>query len=201
MTRINFRNFTIPVTEEIILIYLVFIGLLYYVLFAKHHKKNKLTFSEIYPLIINYLCVAIISTFVFLFGMDCVLTGYIYNDEISEVVKELFLGLTAISIVILNFIFYVKKHRVDFIESERKENEKRDNYIGEWVQILIFSLMILIPLFNIFKYINFIDKAQKYRQIFGSVLCIVSSIYLLYNLNPLDIKGKIKKIIYKINKK
>lgn len=194
---ISFRNFTLPINEELILLFLIIIGISYYIFFGKHHKKNEMTFNEIFPLVINYLALSIISFFLLVFGIDTVLTGYVYNEQVSEVIKELIIGCTIISLVILNFVFYVKKHRVDLVQAEREEKEEREAKIGEIVEIIIFSLMIIAPIFNIFNYIHFLDKVEKYRQIGGSILCIFTAIFLLYNLNPLDIKNKIKSIFKK----
>lgn len=194
---ISFRNFTLPINEGIILIFIVISGISYYYFFANHHKRNEMNFSEIYPLVINYLVLLTISTLIFILGIDIVLTGYFYNDEVAEVIKELVTGLAIISAVIINFIFYVKKHRIDLIQSDREENEKQTRNIAEWIEIIIFSLLILFSFFNIFKYISFIDRVEKYKNIIGAILCICASIFLLYNLNPLDIKNKIKSLLLK----
>lgn len=198
---ISFRNFTLPINEGIILIFLLIVGISYYCFFWKHHKRNEMNFSEIYPLIINYLVLSIISTLIFILGIDIVLTGYIYNDEVAEVIKELIIGLAIISSVIINFIFYVKRHRIDLIQSDREENEKQTRNIAEWIEFIIFSLFILFSFFNIFKYMSFIDRAERYKNIMGSILCICASIFLLYNLNPLDIKNKTKSLLLKMKGK
>lgn len=197
---INFRNFILPINEPIILIAFAIIGVSYYLLFAEHHKRNKMQFGEIYPLVINYFVLSLISIFIFFFGIDCVLTGYVYNDEIAEVIKELILGFTIIILVILNFIFYTKKHKIDLIQEEREAKEEKTAKIAEWIQLIIFLLLIIVPIFNIFKYINFIDKMIKYKQIVSSLICIISAIVLMYNLNPLDIRNKIKLLFYKTKK-
>lgn len=191
---INFRNFSIPINEVIIIMYMCTMAITYGLFFWKHHKRNEMKFFEIFPLVINYFTVCIISTLIFLIGLDIVFTGYKYNEQVSEVVKELTVGLIIIILVILNFIGYVKKHRVDLIQSDREEKAERDNKIGEWVQLIVFLLMIILPICNIYKYISFIDETEKYRQIVLSSICVLTSIFLLYNLNPLEIKEKIKSL-------
>lgn len=198
---IDFRNFTLPINEGIILIFFIITGISYYCFFGKHHKRNEMNFSEIYPLVINYLVLSIISTLILILGIDIVFTGYIYNDEVAEVLKSLIVGLTIISLVIINFIFYIKKHRMDLIQSDREENEKQTSNIAEWIEIIIFILLILFAIFNIFRHISFIDKVEKYKNIIGSILCICASVFLLYNLNPLNIKEKIKFLFLKMKGK
>lgn len=173
------------------------IVLSYYLLFKEHHKRNEMKFSEIYPLFIEYAVMFIISILLLVFGVSSVMNGYMNNDEIAEVIKELTVGLVTISLVIIHFIFWVKKHRVDLDVEVREIEEKNTSNIAEWIEIIVFILVIIASIFNIFKYIQFIDEAVKYKQLSISVLCIMASIILLRNLNPLNIKEKIRKIFKK----
>lgn len=193
----EFSNFTLPINEFSIILFLAICLCSYYFIFKEHHKRNELKFHEIYPLVINYLILCIISFFVLLFGVDRVLTGYVYNDEISELMQELVTGFAIISIVIINFIFYIKRHKVDFIQEEREEQEAKDSKIAEIIELVILMIMFILPIFNIFKYINFIDKTEKIRQISSGILFMIVSGFLLFSLNPLDIKGNMKKIFKK----
>lgn len=193
-----FSNFTLPINEISISVFFIICLVSYYFLFKDHHKRNELKFHEIYPLVINYLILCIISFLVLAFGIDRVFTGYVYNDEIYEVIKEFVTGFAIISVVIINFIFYVKKHRVDLTNKEqeaREENDKRDLKIAEVIELVILSLMFILPIFNIFKYINYIDKAEQIRQTLGGLLFMAISLFLLISLNPLNIKEKFKKLI------
>ena len=188
----DFSNFKLPINEITIVIFLVICLISYYFIFKKHHKKNKLKFHEIYPRVINYIILCIISFFVILFGIDRVFTGYIYNDEIYEIIKEFITGFAIISVVIINFIFYIKRNRVDLIQEEREAQDIKDSKIAEIIEIIIFLLMFILPIINIFRYINYIDKEEKIRQIVFGVLFMITSAFLLFSMNPLDIRGKIK---------
>ena len=179
-------------SEVAIILGLIIIGVSYYLLFKEHHKRNEMTFSEVYPLVIEYIVMSIISIILLLVGLNCIVTGYTYTDEIKEVIKELIIGFATIILVILHFIFWVKKHRLDLEVSEREENEKRTADIAEWIELIVLIAMIIAAIFNIVKYIPFIDIAEKIKQIIGSILVIIASLVLLYNLNPLEIKDKIK---------
>lgn len=196
-----FSNFTLPISQITVIPFLVICLISYYFIFKEHHKKNEMKFHEIYPLVINYLILCIISFLVLIFGIDRVITGYVYNDEIYEVIQEFITGFAIISIVIINFIFYIKKHKQDLVQEEREEEEKKTTNIAEIIELVLLIAMFIIPIFNIFKYINFIDKTEQIRQIFGGVLFMVISVFLMFSLNPLDIKGKIKNLFKKdINK-
>lgn len=178
--------------EAIVVLGLIIIGVSYYLLFKEHHKRNEMTFSEIYPLVIEYLVMCIISGILLVVAINCIITGYTYTDEIKEVIKELAIGFSIIILVIIHFIFWVKKHRIDLDKSEREAEEKRTADIAEWIELIVFIAMIIAAIFNIIKYVQFIDVTEKIKQIVGSILIIIASIVLLYNLNPLGIKDKIK---------
>ena len=193
----KFFNFNVPINEISIIAFLIICLVSYYLLFKEHHKNNKLKFSEIYPLVINYLVLCIVSFIVLLFGIDRVLIGYEYNEEIYEVIKEFITGFSIISVVIINFIFYVKSHKVNPEPEERKVQEDKTEKIAEIVELVFLLLMIIAPIFNIFRYINFVEKEELIKQSLLGLLFICVSVFLLFNLNPLDIKGKLKKMINK----
>ena len=193
----NFSNFSLPINEFSVIIFLVICLISYYFIYKEHHKRNNLKFHEIFPRVITYLILCIISFFVLLYGIDIVFTGYVYNDEIYEIIKEFITGFAIISVVIINFIFQIKKNKADLIQEEREAQDAKDSKIAEIMEIVIFSLMFILPIFNIFRYINYIDKAEKIRQIVFGILFMITSAFLLFTMNPLDIKGKIKKIFRK----
>ena len=189
----DFSNFTLPINEFSIGLFLISCLCSYYFIFKEHHKRNELKFHEIYPLVINYLILCIISFFVLLFGIDRVITGYVYNDEISELIQEFITGFAIISIVIINFIFYIKRHKVDLVQEEREEQDVKDSKIAEVIELIIFSVMFFLPVFYIFRYINFMDKSERIISIVGGILFMIISGFLLFSMNPLDIRGKIFK--------
>lgn len=192
-----FSNFNLPINEVSVILFLVVCLISYYFIFKEHHKKNKLKFHEIYPRVINYIILCMVSVLVLLFGIDRVFTGYVYNDEIYEVIKEFVTGFAIISVVITNFIFYLKRNKVDLIQETRDAQDEKDSKIAEIIEIVIFSLMFIVPLFNIFRYINYIDKLERTRQIVFGILFMIMSVFLLFSMNPLNIRGKIKNIFRK----
>lgn len=195
-----FSNFVLPINEYTISIFFIVCLISYYFIFREHHKKNEMKLHEIYPLVINYLILCIISFLVLVFGIDRVLTGYVYNDEIYEVIKEFITGFSIISVVIINFIFYIKRHKKDLNKEEREENDKKTLEIAEIIEFILFLIMFIAPIVNIFRYINFADKTEQIRQIGGGILFMIVSAFLMFNMNPLDIKGKIKELFKKKDK-
>lgn len=194
---IEFRNFNLPISVMGVSIFIIIMAVTYFLLFKEHHKRNKMEFFEIFPLLINYFVLFIISFFLLLYGLDTLLTGYVYNEEIYEVIKELATGIIIISLVILNFIFYVKKHNQDLVQEVREEKKKKDLKLGEWSEIIVFLIVIGMSIYNIYTYSQYIDESLKYRQTIGAVLCIVVTLFLWYNLNPLDTAEKFKDLFKK----
>lgn len=186
--------------EVLIVLGIALIGLSYYLIFRKHHKKNEMTFAEIYPLVIEYFAISIISIMLLAVGIGCIVRGCINNDEIAEVIKEFAIGIIIISLTILHFIFWVKTHKVDLETDKREEKEVKTTNIAEWIELIAFILIIIASIFNIVKYAQFLDETEKFRQISTSVLCILASFILLYNINPLKIKDKVKSILKKGSK-
>ena len=192
---IEFTTFKLPINEGIVMLYIAIIGISYYFIFRKHHKDNLLKFADIYPLFINYSVLCIISTFVLIFGVDVLLTGYMFQEQRSEVVLDLIAGLSIISIVILNFIYYIKKNKAPVNIEMQEEKNKMDAKISEWIELIIFIAMFVYSIFNIIKYSNFVDELEKQRQVLLYSISAIISIFLLLHFKPLNIKEKFK--IYK----
>lgn len=181
--------------EIFIIIVIACIGISYYFIFKEHHKRNHLKFADIYPLVIEYAVICVISILLLVVGFKAVINGYVNRDEIREVLKELIVGLVTICLVIIHYIYWIKKHKFDVDIGDVEARDEKNAHIAEYIEICVFVIIIIGSIYNIIKYAQFIDKVEKYRQISISVLCIISSIILLHNLNPLKIKDKIKKII------
>lgn len=176
--------------EVLVVLGLIGIGFSYYILFKEHHKKNGMRFDEIYPLIIEYAVISIISIFLLIVGVQCIIEGCVNNDEIYEVIQEFTVGIVIISLTLIHFIFWIKTHRVDYEKSDRDEKEEKTTNIAEWIELIAFVLMIIGSVLNIIKYVQFIDETVKVQQIVISILCIIVSSFLLWKLNPLNIFKK-----------
>ena len=190
-------NYSVRLGYIIIAAFLAICLISYYILFKDHHKRNELKFYEIYPLVIKYIILCIFSVFLIIFGISRIIEGYVYNEEIYEVIAEFAVGFTTIIVVILNFIFFVKRHRVDLIKEEREAEEENTNNIAEIIEFVILIGMIIISVFNMYRQINFRDITNQLKELFTSIMLIVASVFLMFTLNPLDVKGKVKNIFDK----
>lgn len=140
-----------------------------------------------------------VSTIIILFGIYCIIDANSYKDERSEVITRVSLGIVIISATIINFIFYIKRNLKDFNPVIREENKKRTMQIGEILQLIIFSIFLFAPIINIPNFLGILsNKKELIIQILKSFAISISAFILLYNLNPLNIKNKMKKFLPKI---
>ena len=190
-------NYSVRLGYIIIAAFLAICLISYYILFKDHHKRNELKFYEIYPLVIKYIILCIFSVFLIIFGISRIMEGYVYNEEIYEVIAEFAVGFTTIIVVILNFIFYVKRHRVDLVQEEREADAENTNNIAEIIEFVLLIGMIIISIFNMYREINLKDITNQLNELFTSIMLIVASVFLMFTLNPLDVKGKVKNIFDK----
>lgn len=173
-------------------VYLIICGIVYYILFNKHHKKNKVELNELVELITKFYSITTVSLIILGCGLYLFINAAIYRYDKEEVVRSILLGIFIISATVINYINYIKRALKDYDEELRAENKKRNIKIGEIIEIFILSILMLMPLIKIPVFMRLKDfKNELYIEIAKSVLISISSLFLLYNLNPLNIKGKI----------
>lgn len=175
-------------------IYILICGLAYYLIFRKHHKKNKVEIGELVELITKFYSITTISILMICFGIYLFIQAAINRYDLEEVIDNLALGIFIISAVVFNYINYLKNSLKDFNQEIRIENQKKNAKIGQILEIIIFILLALTPIYRIPTFNRLKEyKSKLYIEIAKSCLISISSIFLLYNLNPLNIKEKIFK--------
>ncbi len=74
----------------------------------------------------------------------------------------------------------------------REENKKRTMKIGEILEFIFLTFFIFTPLWRIPTFIDMYKHNENLiLEIAKSVLLTIVSIFLMYQLNPLEIKNKI----------
>ncbi len=127
-----------------------------------------------------------------MFGGFCIIDAYSYRDERIEVISRVLLGIIIVSVTIINFIFYLRRNLQDMNQEIREEDKKRTMKIGEVLELIFFIIFLFTPIWRIPSFINIIEKSELIVEIGKSIFMSFLSIILLYNLNPVDIKGKVK---------
>lgn len=191
---INFKNININFFSISIGIYLVVLGIIYYIIFHKHHKRNKIEFSELITLVTKFYSITILSTILIIIGIYVIILADYYKEDRNQVIISLILGIIIISATIINYIFYIKRNLKD-LDPEIREKEKKNNIkIGEILELIFFTIFIFTPIWRIPEFMNLTeDKKRLVIEIIKSFLLCIASLFVLFSLNPLDIKGKLHK--------
>ena len=184
-----------PITFIIGLLYVIALGVIYYLLFHKHHKRNKIDFSELITLVTRFYTRTTIAIILVVAGGYCIIVANDYRENRSEVVANIVFGIAIISPTIINYIFYLRESLRDPNPEIREQNKKATIKIGEILELIIFSIFILMPIWCIPHFINLVPRRDELIKEVIIVFAIsFSSLFLMYALNPMDIKGKFKKL-------
>ncbi len=175
-------------------VYIFLVGLAYFLIFRKHHKRNKVEIDELISLVARFFSVTTISFIMIGCGIYLFRNAAIHKYDIEEVRSSLVLGMFIISATVLNYINYIKRSLKDYDEEIRQEKRKKDIKIGEILLLIVLLVLMFVPAIKIPTFIKLKEfQKELYIEIAKSVLISISSIFLLYNLNPIGIKDKIFK--------
>ena len=178
----------------IIGIYFLLCGIAYFLIFRKHHKRNKVKIGELVEPVTKFYGITTITILMIFCGLYLFADAAINRYDLEEVISDLVLGVFIISAVVLNYINYLKNSLKDYNQEVREENQKKNAKIGQILELIIFIILVFTPVYKIPTFIRLSEfKINLYWEIIKSVLISISSVFLLYSLNPLDIKGKIFK--------
>lgn len=175
-------------------LYIALVGVLYFLIFRKHHKRNEIELFELVSLVTKFFVVTTVSLCIIVFGIDCILLANTNLETRSDVIAGILTGIVLISGTIIYYIFYIKNALKDYEIVERQENKKRNIKIGEILQLIFFTIMIFMPVIRIPYFIKvFEDKKELITDIVRSFLISFAAMFVLYQLNPLDFKGYLTK--------
>ena len=192
---VNFENLKFNYITIIFGAYIIILGIIYYLIFHKHHKRNQVDFSELISLLTKYYSLSIISTLLIVFGIYCFSLAHEYSYDRTEVIMYMITGILIISLTIINYIFYIKRNLVDYNQTIREMNKKSMLKVGEVLEFILFTIFVFTPIWRIPAFIElFDDKRKMILEIGKAFLLSIGSIILLINLNPLDVKNGFKKI-------
>ena len=200
-------NFEIPININIdfltigLGIFLILIGVLYYAIFHKHHKKNKVDFSELISLLAKFYSLTIMSIIMIILGVYCIISANSYREDRTQVIMGVILGIGIISGTIINYIFYIKRNLKDYELVERERVKKRIIQIGEVLELIFFIIFMTMPIWRIPKFIEiFSNRKELIIELLRAFGLSIASIILLFALNPVNIKTKIEDLFNKENK-
>lgn len=127
-------------------------------------------------------------------GIYCIINANEYREDRLDVIGYLVLGIAIISIAIINYIFYIKSSLIDPNPEERENTKKATIKIGEIIEFIIFTIFIFMPVFCIPHFISLAtEKNELIKELIIVLLISFSSLFLMFALNPLNIKEKLQK--------
>lgn len=179
-------------------IYMIAIGVAYYFIYHKHHKKNKIEFDELITLVTKFYVTTIITTIAIVLGIACIIGANAFKYDRTELIFSIFFGIGIITIAIINFVFYIKRSLKDLDLEIREKVRKATIKIGEVLELIFFIIFITMPLWRIPKFIEVIDdKKELIKELVRAFALCIAALFLLNALNPVDIKGKVNKLFTK----
>ena len=188
----------------ILLVYMVICIGSYYLIFNKHNKRNHLKNFELMQLFTNYFLTLTMTIVVILVGIQFFKEAYNSIAERSEEISYIVLAILTISGAIINFIMYIKRNLKDLDPVQRVNYENRMMKTAEILEIICFGLFFFMPFWlkGTIKGAYYDgDMTLFIKYVVLSIISPIISVFLLYELNPLDIRKKIKDFINKNNNK
>ena len=192
---VDFKNLDFNIVTLGLGIYLIALGIVYYFIFHKHHKKNKIELDELMSLVTKFYTLTTLSFIIIGTGIFCIINANQFKDSRSDVIMGVFLGILIISITIISYVFYIKRSLKDLNQEEREKDRKHIAKVGEILQLIFFTIFILMPIWRIPVFIEVIDDRKKLIiELVRSFGLCIAALILLNSINSIDIKGKIKKL-------
>ena len=175
---------------------MIVLGVLYFIIFHKHHKRNKIELSELVSLVTKFYSLTTLVLIIIALGIYCIIEANSYKEDRNDVIIHVSGGIMIISISIIYYISYIKKSLMDLDQSVREKNKKRDKKIGEIHEIIFFTIFLLTPIWRIAEFINLFNQKNKLIiEILKSFVLSITAIILMYEMNPINIKEKITKLL------
>ena len=87
-------------------IYIITVGIAYYFIYHKHHKKNKIELDELISLVAKFYVTTTITIIAILVGIVCIIFANEFKDNRADVIFRVLMGIVIITVAIINFVFY-----------------------------------------------------------------------------------------------
>lgn len=185
----NFDEINFTATTIIGGFFLALIGVIYYLIFHKHHKRNNVELFELIELVTKFYAKTIVLIILLVLSAYFIIMAVRYQEERSDVIICLVVSIVIASASILNYIKYIKISLRDYDIEIRAENNKKRLKIGEVLELICFIICILAPIWRIPGFIEIFDnKSKLVLELVKSFGISIGGLVLLFALNPMNIK-------------
>lgn len=183
-TKINFTIATIIGGALFILL-----GVIYYLIFHNHHKRNQVELFELVELVTKFYVRTIILMISLSVSVYLVIMAVYLQEDRNDVIACIALAVIIASLAIINYRYYIKISLLDYETEVREQNNKRKLKIGEILEIICLIICILAPVWRIPGFIEvFENKAKLATEIIKSFAISIGGLVLIFALNPMNIK-------------
>lgn len=185
----DFSKINITLSTVIGGIFLILLGVLYYLIYHKHHKRNQVEFFELVELVTKFYVRTILL--LVLLGISAGFVGMAikFQEERTDVISYVAVAIIIASLSIINYRNYIIISLMDYDMEVREENNERKLKIGEVLEVICFIICILAPVWRIPGFIEvFEDKAKLILEIIKSFGISIGGLVLMFSQNPMNIK-------------
>lgn len=184
-----FINITIDLAVRICAFAIPVFVLLYFAIFRKYNSRNNIAWNDIIFDAIEFITNSVIHLLIFIIGLDYMIEGLHLLDAVYERYANFIVGVGIISVVIYHYIYFIKRLLVD-LDPEVIKKEKETNYkFGEYVLFIFLCLLLINPILSLPKFAMHIGfKDLLIKEVLMSLGCSIVAIFLLYHINPLNIR-------------
>lgn len=184
-----FINITIDLAVRICAFAIPVFVLLYFAIFRKYNSRNNIVWNDIIFDAIEFITNSVIHLLIFIIGLDYMIEGLHLLDAVYERYANFIVGVAIISVVIYHYIYFIKRLLVD-LDPEVIKKEKETNYkFGEYVLFIFLCLLLINPILSLPKFAMHIGfKDLLIKEVLMSLGCFIVAIFLLYHINPLNIR-------------
>lgn len=170
-------------------IFLVLLGIIYYLIFHKHHKRNHVELFELVELVTRFYVRTIILIVLLALSIYFIYMAVQLQDDRNDVIGCIVMAILIASFSIINYKAYIKRSLLDYNLEIRAENNERKLKIGEVLEVICFIICILAPIWKIPGFIEiFDDKPKLAIEIIKSFTISIAGLILIFVLNPMNIK-------------
>lgn len=170
-------------------IFLVVLGIIYYLIFHKHHKRNHVEIFELVELVTRFYVRTIILIVLLAVSMYFIIMAVYLQEERTDVISCILIAIIIASLSILSYRKYIKVSLLDYNTEARAENNEKKLKIGEVLEVICFIICILAPIWRIPGFIELFDNKSKLAvEIIKAFAISIGGLILMFALNPMNIK-------------
>ena len=170
-------------------IFLILLGIVYYIIFHKHHKRNHIELFELVELVTKFYVRTILLVVLLAVSAYFIMLGVYLQEERSDTITCIVIAIIIASFSIISYRKYIKLSLIDYDMEIRAENNQRKLKVGEVLEVICFIICILAPIWRIPYFIEIFDDSFKLAlEIIKSFAISIGGLILIFALNPMNIK-------------